>query len=211
MRSDNHVMHDAHSVPTWVKLSPFVAMLIGLALAWLMYIRYPAAPAKLAAQQPALYRFLLNKWYFDEIYNFVFVRPALWIGRFDIFALSSDSEQFPISLVEAMAAARPVAAYGVGDIAASALRALPSAASNSGPVNALMYSAGARASGKTDCGCRPATEVGTKIPSNPSRAGRASGALMAPTEVKLPSWGRKTTGPEKATSPAASLTVTLGA
>jgi NADH-quinone oxidoreductase subunit L len=81
MRSDNHVMHDAHSVPTWVKLSPFVAMLIGLALAWLMYIRYPAAPAKLAAQQPALYRFLLNKWYFDEIYHFVFVRPALWIGR----------------------------------------------------------------------------------------------------------------------------------
>ena len=82
MRSDNHVMHDAHYVPTWVKLSPFVAMLIGLALSWLMYIRYPNAPAKLAAQQPALYQFLLNKWYFDEIYNFIFVRPALWLGRF---------------------------------------------------------------------------------------------------------------------------------
>ncbi|GGF59099.1 NADH-quinone oxidoreductase subunit L [Paracoccus acridae] len=81
MRSDNHVMHDAHYVPTWVKLSPFVAMLIGLGLSWLMYIRYPNAPAKLAAQQPALYQFLLNKWYFDEIYHFVFVRPALWIGR----------------------------------------------------------------------------------------------------------------------------------
>ncbi|MFC3169019.1 NADH-quinone oxidoreductase subunit L [Paracoccus fontiphilus] len=81
MRGDNHVMHDAHSVPTWVKLSPFVAMLIGLGLSWLMYIRYPNAPAKLAAQQPALYRFLLNKWYFDEIYHFAFVRPALWIGR----------------------------------------------------------------------------------------------------------------------------------
>lgn len=81
MRSDNHVMHDAHYVPTWVKLSPFVAMLIGLGLSWLMYIRYPDAPAKLAAQQPGLYRFLLNKWYFDEIYHFVFVRPALWIGR----------------------------------------------------------------------------------------------------------------------------------
>ncbi|MDQ1899219.1 NADH-quinone oxidoreductase subunit L [Paracoccus sp. WLY502] len=81
MRSDNHVMHDAHYVPTWVKLSPFVAMLIGLGLSWLMYIRFPNAPAKLAAQQPALYQFLLNKWYFDEIYHFVFVRPALWIGR----------------------------------------------------------------------------------------------------------------------------------
>ena len=81
MRPDNHVMHDAHSVPAWVKVSPFVAMLIGLALAWLMYIRNPAIPAKLAAQQPALYQFLLNKWYFDEIYNFLFVRPTLWIGR----------------------------------------------------------------------------------------------------------------------------------
>ena len=81
MRSDNSVLHDAHYVPTWVKLSPFVAMLIGLGLAWLMYIRYPKAPARLAAQQPALYRFLLNKWYFDEIYHFLFVRPARWIGR----------------------------------------------------------------------------------------------------------------------------------
>ena len=55
-------------------------MLSGLALAWLMYIRNPGAPAKLAAQQPGLYQFLLNKWYFDEIYNAVFVRPARWIG-----------------------------------------------------------------------------------------------------------------------------------
>ena len=81
MHPENHVMHDAHYVPAWVKLSPFVAMLIGLGLAWLMYIRYPNAPARLAAQQRPLYNFLLNKWYFDEIYNFLFVRPALWIGN----------------------------------------------------------------------------------------------------------------------------------
>jgi NADH-quinone oxidoreductase subunit L len=80
MHPDNHVMHDAHSVPAWVKVSPFIAMLSGFALAWLMYIRNPAAPAKLAAQQPGLYQFLLNKWYFDEVYNAVFVRPARWIG-----------------------------------------------------------------------------------------------------------------------------------
>lgn len=43
--------------------------------------------------------------------------PALWIGRFDIFALSSDSEQFPISLVEAMAAGLPAVATAVGDVA----------------------------------------------------------------------------------------------
>ena len=77
----NHVMDEAHHAPTWVKISPFIAMLGGLALAWLMYICYPTAPAKLAAQQPVLYRFLLNKWYFDEIYNFLIVRPTLWLGR----------------------------------------------------------------------------------------------------------------------------------
>lgn len=80
MRPDNHVMHDAHYVPAWVKVSPFVAMLIGLGLAWLMYIRRPEWPAQLAAQQRGLYQFLLNKWYFDQAYDAIFVRPARWIG-----------------------------------------------------------------------------------------------------------------------------------
>ena len=81
MHPDNHVLHEAHSVPKWVKLSPFIAMLIGLFTAWMMYIRHPSAPARLAAQQEPLYRFLLNKWYFDELYAAIFVRPALWLGR----------------------------------------------------------------------------------------------------------------------------------
>ena len=79
---DNHVLDEAHAVPKWVKLSPFVAMLIGFALAFQMYIRRPELPAKLARQQWPLYQFLLNKWYFDEIYDAVLVRPALGLGRF---------------------------------------------------------------------------------------------------------------------------------
>ncbi len=79
---DNHVIDDAHSVPKWVKVSPFVAMLFGFLLAFQMYIRRPDLPAKLAANQRPLYNFLLNKWYFDELYNAVFVKPALWVGRF---------------------------------------------------------------------------------------------------------------------------------
>jgi NADH-quinone oxidoreductase subunit L len=68
-------------VPKWVKVAPFVAMLLGFGLAYQMYIRRPDWPAKLAAQQAPLYRFLLNKWYFDEIFDFLFVRPAMALGR----------------------------------------------------------------------------------------------------------------------------------
>jgi NADH-quinone oxidoreductase subunit L len=79
---DNHMIHHAHEAPKWVKVSPFIAMLLGLALAWKFYIRSPDWPAKLAAQQRPLYLFLLNKWYFDELYDLIFVRPVLWLGRF---------------------------------------------------------------------------------------------------------------------------------
>ena len=69
-------------MPLWVKLSPFVAMLLGFIGAWWMYIRNPGMPKELARQHPGLYAFLLNKWYFDEIYDFLFVRPAKRLGRF---------------------------------------------------------------------------------------------------------------------------------
>ena len=78
----NHVLHDSHDVPTWVKLSPFVAMLGGLAVAYLMYVLQPSLPGALAKRHGALYRFLLNKWYFDELYDIVFVGTAKALGRF---------------------------------------------------------------------------------------------------------------------------------
>ena len=79
---DNEILEEFHHVPFWVKLSPFVAMLVGFAVAYHFYIRAPEAPRALAAQQSGLYRFLLNKWYFDELYDAVFVGPAKRIGRF---------------------------------------------------------------------------------------------------------------------------------
>lgn len=79
---DNHILHEMHEVPKWVVWSPFVAMLIGFVLALYMYLLRPDVPGKLAAANPILYRFLLNKWYFDEIYDFLFVKPAMWIGKF---------------------------------------------------------------------------------------------------------------------------------
>ncbi len=82
MAPGNTVIDDAHHAPVWVKVSPFIAMLIGLAVAFWFYILNPEAPKRLAAAQPHLYRFLLNKWYFDEIYDAIFVRPAKALGRF---------------------------------------------------------------------------------------------------------------------------------
>ncbi|WP_029057157.1 NADH-quinone oxidoreductase subunit L [Stappia stellulata] len=78
---ENHVLHDIHEVPLWVKASPFVMMLGGFAVAWMFYIRSPEIPRQLAERHDGLYRFLLNKWYFDELYDVIFVRPAMWIGR----------------------------------------------------------------------------------------------------------------------------------
>ncbi|MFD0978519.1 NADH-quinone oxidoreductase subunit L [Tropicimonas aquimaris] len=78
---DNHVLDDAHAAPVWVKVSPFVAMLLGLGLAYLFYIRKPELPGKLAENQKPLYEFLLNKWYFDEIYDAIFVNPVRALGR----------------------------------------------------------------------------------------------------------------------------------
>ncbi|GFE48546.1 NADH-quinone oxidoreductase subunit L [Roseobacter cerasinus] len=79
---ENTVLHEAHYVPTWVKLSPFVAMVLGLAVAVWFYIVNPELPKRLAENQRPLYLFLKNKWYFDEIYDFIFVGPAKWVGRF---------------------------------------------------------------------------------------------------------------------------------
>jgi NADH-quinone oxidoreductase subunit L len=80
--TSEEVLDAAHHSPWYVKVSPFLAMLVGTVLAWVMYVRVPSLPGRIAATNRPLYDFLLNKWYFDEIYDAVFVRPASWLGRF---------------------------------------------------------------------------------------------------------------------------------
>jgi NADH-quinone oxidoreductase subunit L len=77
----NKILEDMEHVPALVSLLPTLMMLIGLAVAYYMYMVDRTAPKALANANPALYRFLLNKWYFDELYDFLFVRPAFRIGR----------------------------------------------------------------------------------------------------------------------------------
>jgi len=67
--------------PWFIAVLPTVMMAAGFVVAWQFYIRRPDLPVALARQQWLLYRFLLNKWYFDEIYDLLLVRPALWLGR----------------------------------------------------------------------------------------------------------------------------------
>ena len=79
---DNNILNEAHEVPKWVKWSPFFAMILGFVTAYWFYIVNPSLPRRLAENQRYLYLFLLNKWYFDEVYDFLFLRPAQWLGRF---------------------------------------------------------------------------------------------------------------------------------
>jgi NADH-quinone oxidoreductase subunit L len=76
-----HLMHAMHEVPLGIKLSATIAMLLGLVSAWYAYIRSPGVPKAFADQVHVLYDFLLHKWYFDELYDLLFVRPAFAIGR----------------------------------------------------------------------------------------------------------------------------------
>ena len=70
-----------HHAPYLVTVLPTVMMAVGFVIAWEFYMRRPQLPAELARQHDALYRFLLNKWYFDEIYDAIIVRPTLWLAR----------------------------------------------------------------------------------------------------------------------------------
>ena len=79
---ENELLEAFHHVPAMVKLSPFIAMAAGFVIAWFFYIRSPETPKRLAERHHGLYQFLLNKWYFDELYDFLFVRPAMRLGRF---------------------------------------------------------------------------------------------------------------------------------
>ena len=79
---DNTVFYDLHYIPKWAKITPFLAMIAGLFLALYFYVMKPKLPQIFSNNQKILYRFLLNKWYFDELYNFLFVKSSRWLGTF---------------------------------------------------------------------------------------------------------------------------------
>ncbi len=78
---DHKALEHAHHPPFWVKALPVVVALVGIALAFYGYMTASRLPERLKEQHEPLYKFLLRKWYFDELYDAIFVRPAFWIGR----------------------------------------------------------------------------------------------------------------------------------
>jgi NADH-quinone oxidoreductase subunit L len=79
--AEHKALENAHHSPVWVALLPVIVGILGIALAWHAYMTASRLPERTVQQHRPLYLFLLNKWYFDELYDRLFVRPAFWIGR----------------------------------------------------------------------------------------------------------------------------------
>ena len=80
LKMNPHIIEEMHHIPATIAFLPTVMMVLGFIVSWLFYIRKPYLPVELANQQPLLYKFFLNKWYFDELYDIIFVRPTKWLG-----------------------------------------------------------------------------------------------------------------------------------
>ena len=78
---DHDSVEAAHHAPIFIKLLPTIVGVLGIAGAYLAYIVSPEMPARAAEAFRSIYLFLYNKWYFDELYDRIFVRPAFWLGR----------------------------------------------------------------------------------------------------------------------------------
>jgi len=78
---DNHILEAREDIPGFAKQLPTLLMVVGFLVAVLFYFLAPSLPGRLARGAKPLYEFLLNKWYFDELYDAIFVRPAFSLGR----------------------------------------------------------------------------------------------------------------------------------
>ena len=82
LKQNPKIIDEMHHIPASIAFTPTLMMILGFLVSWLFYIRRTYIPVELASQHQMLYKFLLNKWYFDELYEVIFVRPTKWLGRF---------------------------------------------------------------------------------------------------------------------------------
>ena len=88
--SSNHVLDQIREIPTWLAWTPLAVTAVGFFAAWWVYILHEGLGARIAAREGPLWRFLYNKWYFDELYDFIFVKGAKLLG--DIFWKGGDQK-----------------------------------------------------------------------------------------------------------------------
>jgi NADH-quinone oxidoreductase subunit L len=81
LKMNPNIIEEMHHIPAAIGYLPTLMMAIGAYISYVFYIRRPYVPVELANQHQMLYQFLLNKWYFDELYDLIFVRPVKWLGR----------------------------------------------------------------------------------------------------------------------------------
>lgn len=77
----NRAVDGMENLPGWAASLPLVATLAGMATVFVCYVLAPGIPAWLATTFRPIYLFLVNKWYFDELYGLLFVRPYFWLAR----------------------------------------------------------------------------------------------------------------------------------
>ena len=78
---ENTTIEAAAGVPLWVVLLPTIMFIFGTSLAFYFYLLKPDLPKMLSSKFSGIYQFLLNKWYFDELYDLLFVRSAFRFGH----------------------------------------------------------------------------------------------------------------------------------
>ncbi|MBX3481594.1 MAG: NADH-quinone oxidoreductase subunit L, partial [Caulobacter sp.] len=108
----NHVLHEMHEAPTWVKLAPLVVTITGTLIAWYAYILKEGMGARIAANKGPLWSFLYNKWFFDELYEATFVRGAKLLG--DLFWKGGDQKLIDGLGPDGVAAASVAVGKGTG-------------------------------------------------------------------------------------------------
>jgi NADH-quinone oxidoreductase subunit L len=78
---ENNPLEAAHHVEKWVKFLPLGVGIAGIILAYVAYMLLPGLPGFISTITRPIYLFLLNKWYFDELFDVIFVRSAKFLGK----------------------------------------------------------------------------------------------------------------------------------
>lgn len=73
--TNNHILSLIHRTPLFIAQTPSILAILGILVAYICYVRFPILPTKLANSFSGPYRFLINAWYFDRLYQIIFIKP----------------------------------------------------------------------------------------------------------------------------------------